>query len=106
MLPSGNTMLAEFCNKEGKILNTNQVYLVEKNRNAIFKYYGNKYDRFKYNSSASNMVWAVTQDNKLAVYSYEDFAGIPSNSSKFVFKMNVVEYNFKSLGELKSFLNI
>lgn len=109
MYPKGETIAAEFSNKDGARINTSRVYLAEKNRNAMFTYYagsGSAYERFKYNPSAKNMCWTITLDNKLAVYNYEDFAAIPKNPGQHNFRMKISEYEFKNLEELKDFLNI
>lgn len=109
MYPKGEMIAAEFSNKDGARINTSRVYLAEKNRNAMFTYYagsGSAYERFKYNPSAKNMCWTITLDNKLAVYNYEDFAAIPKNPGQHNFRMKLSEHEFKSLEELKSFLNI
>lgn len=106
MLPRERVMAAKFCNENEKNLNLTHVFLVEQNRNAIFTYYNNKFNHFQYNPSARNMVWAITPENELAVYSYDDFASIPPKQGVFTFRMKVMKYEFKSVDELKKVLNI
>lgn len=106
MLPKERVIAARFFDENEKNLNLSHVYLVEKNRNAIFTYYNNKFNHFQFNPSAKNMVWAVTPENELAVCSYDDFALIPASQGVFNFRMKTIKYEFKSVDELKKILNI
>jgi hypothetical protein len=66
----------------GKTLDANQVYLVEKGRNAIFTYSAADMKQFKYNPAMENMLWAVTRDGKLATISVDDFKNMAGSDKK------------------------
>jgi hypothetical protein len=59
----------------------NHVILVEKGRNAIYTYYANDLVNFQFNKNAENLLWAVTQDGKLAVCSNDDLQNIAGKKS-------------------------
>ncbi|PCJ85459.1 MAG: hypothetical protein COA57_07540, partial [Flavobacteriales bacterium] len=83
------------------------IYLVERKRNAMFTYYGQyQFKRLKYNPNEENVLWAVTPDNKLAVFGPEDFAQIDQKRGKYTFKMKVAEKDFETKEEIKEFLDI
>ncbi|HTF04029.1 MAG TPA: hypothetical protein VK826_08385 [Bacteroidia bacterium] len=66
----------------GKALDANQIYLVEKGRNAIFTYSAADMKQFKYNPEMENMLWAITRDGKLATISVDDFKNMAGSDKK------------------------
>lgn len=76
-LPQGKPMYVRLIDGATKtVLLVEHLYLVEKGRNAIFTFYARDLERFQFNSSADNMVWAVTSDGKLATASADDLKGM------------------------------
>ena len=106
MLPQGNTIAAKFCDDNGAIIDLNHVYLVEKNRNAIFTRYYFDFNHFQYNPAQKNMIWAVTSEKELAVFSYDDFATVPNKPGTVTFKMKLNKLDAKSVTELKKILKV
>lgn len=98
--PSGQSVLATFMDANNKSLTITALYLVEKNRNAIFRYY-NGDPKFKFNPKAKNFLIGVTLDNKLITYTNEQFKDIPTQATSFDFKMNIEESTPENIKELK-----
>lgn len=70
-LPQGEQFAATYVDSTGKKLAFKTLYLVEKGRNAMFMI--TSYSRLYYNPTKDNLLWAVTNDNKLAILSEKDF---------------------------------
>jgi hypothetical protein len=80
-LPDGPPMLVKLIDsRTKKPMVVNHVVLVEKGKNAIFTYYANDLVHFQFNKNAENLLWAVTQDGKLAVCSNDDLQLIAGKS--------------------------
>jgi hypothetical protein len=91
-LPEGAEMIVRLIDgRTKKPMEVAHAYLVEKGRNAIFTYYNNDLAAFKFNPEADNMLWAITPDGKLAVFSADDFKKVPADKKQFDFEMEVQE---------------
>src|SRR6185436_13717605 len=102
--PTVNTVVASFTYGDGKKLELNAVYLTEKNRNLIYTYSGPDYSSFRYDPNSASMIWAVTADYRVAVFSYDDFTAMGNPRGNYTFKMRVSDKNFTSEEEVKIFL--
>ncbi len=72
-LPVGETLFVKlFDSRTKKPLVVNHVILVEKGKNAVYTYYASDLRNFQFNPDAENLLWAVTQDGKLAICSDSD----------------------------------
>ncbi|CAN5366182.1 hypothetical protein BH09BAC5_BH09BAC5_12090 [soil metagenome] len=76
-LPQGSPMVLKLLDsRTKKAMVVNHVVLVEKGKNAIYTYYANDLVNFQFNAGAENVLWAVTQDGKLAMCSNDDLQKI------------------------------
>jgi hypothetical protein len=105
-LPTGKMIFAKFSDVNKKKFDFNHVYLVEKGRKAMFTYYPEAYKMFTYNPKVENTLWAVTKENKLAVFRVDDFSKIKSDKDTSNFIMEVSEIRINSVVELKKLLGI
>jgi len=105
-LPKGNEVAASFKDNNGNDLTFYDVYLVEKNKNAMFIYHPDKFKSLSYDPRSKNMMWGVTAENKLALFSYNDFAKMPSKKGAYTFNMTIAPKEFKSIAEIKDYLDI
>jgi len=105
-LPQGAKLNANFTDENNRQLTLDKVYLVEKGRNAIFTYYGSGYNNFQFNPAAENILWAVTNDNKIAIFRSEEFAAVGKTSGSYTFKLTTSDRTFADDKEVKTFLNI
>lgn len=64
-------------------------YLVDDNRNTVFRFYANEGVELNYDEKANNIMWFVTKENKLAVYRPEDFKKVQQKVGKHTFVMDV-----------------
>ena len=100
-LPEGQTVLASFYDKEQNKLKISKVYLIEKNKNAVFAYYPAYIDKFKFNPKSKNIIIGVTTDNKFITFSTEQFKAIPTTAEVYDFEMKVEPTTVNSIKELK-----
>jgi hypothetical protein len=105
-LPQGAKLIADFRDEKGNKLSLDKVYLVEKGKNAVFTYYGSSFNRFQYNPDAENILWAVTEDNKLAIFRSENFKALGKNISSYTFTLTITDKMFTDYKEVKTFLDI
>ncbi len=99
-LPHGAEVTPQYTDNNSDNLNYNEFYLVEKDKNAIYDYHPGHNCRF--NPKVENFAWMITPDNKLAIYSIEDFSKIGITSGTVVFKMKVLEKPITSVEDLKA----
>jgi len=98
-LPQGAELASSYTDNRNENLNGNDFYLVEKNRNALYIYHPGHNCRF--NPDAVNYAWAVTPDNKIAIYTIDDFKKINKRSGDFTFDLQVVDKKIATMDDIK-----
>jgi hypothetical protein len=106
-LPAGATVIAKLQDAKTKeALNIQYCYLVEKGRNAMFTYYPTSLNGFKFDPTKENMIWAITNDLKVAVMKPAEFKAAQKTSGTMQLELNVVDRNFKTSDEVREYLEI
>jgi hypothetical protein len=106
-LPEGAEMFVKLIDsKTKKELKISHAYLVEKGRNAIFTYYSRDLAQFRFNPSSENLLWAVTSDGKLAVFSAEAFSNLDPDKKTAELAMIVSTEPIKSAQQATAALGI
>ena len=83
--PSGGEINPIYVDENGKSIKLNNVVLVEKNTNALFRYSAN----VKYNPKNDNLLWGLTNDNKIAFIKNADFKSLKNSTSKQKVRMHI-----------------
>ena len=83
--PSGGEFNPTYVDENGKSIKLNNVVLVEKNTNALFRYSAN----VKYNPKNDNLLWGLTNDNKIAFIKNADFKSLKNSTSKQKVRMHI-----------------
>ncbi|MCX6195245.1 MAG: hypothetical protein NTY55_01165 [Flavobacteriia bacterium] len=83
--PSGGEINPIYVDENGKPILLNNVVLVEKNTNALFRYSAN----VKYNPKNDNLLWGLTNDNKIAFIKNADFKSLKNSTSKQKVHMHI-----------------
>ena len=83
--PSGGEFNPIYVDENGKPIVLDNVVLVEKNTNALFRYS----DNVKYNPSNNNLLWGLTNDNKIAFIKNADFKSLKNSTSKQKVRMHI-----------------
>jgi hypothetical protein len=105
-LPQGKTVLARFKDGDAQILGFTHVYLVEKGKRAMYTYYPASFSKFSYNPASRNMIWAVTSDNKLALFDPQSFDKIKNDKDSSIFIMNISAHKVGSVQEIRKLLDL
>lgn len=96
--PTKAMVSATFTDMNGMNLNAQKVWLAEKDRVVMFTYDYAHFDQFGFDPEAGNVLWTVTEDGKLAVFS--DFNSVPGKGSH-TFEMSIHDIgSFEDLEEL------
>ena len=106
-LPTGASVVAKL--KDAKTKNEIQIqtcYLVEKGRNVMFTYYPQSLNNFKFDPTKENMIWAVTNDLKVAIIKPEQFKAAQKANGEMPLELNVIDKKFQSSEEVKAYLEI
>ena len=103
-LPKGEQFAATYTDTLGKKLTFKTLYLVEKGRNAMFAI--TSYSRLYYDPSKKNILWAVTADNKLAIFKEADFGKLKIKNDSCTVKMTVINKPVTKAYEVESILKI
>lgn len=98
--PQGAKVKASFIDSNGTAIVLKNIVLIEKGRNALFRYK----DEIQYNPSKENILWGITQDEKLAYFTSEDFKSLENSSDKSLFKMRVHPNKLTSYEEIMAVL--
>jgi len=83
--PSGGEINPIYVDENGKRIVLDNVVLVEKNTNALFRYSAN----IKYNPRSNNLLWGLTNDNKIAFIKNADFGSLRNSTSKQKVHMHI-----------------
>ena len=107
-LPKGPSVVASFIDENKKTINLKVIYLVDKELNAVFTFYALNMGKFKiqYNPNSANIIWGITDDNKIAHLTVEDLKEIGNPGSSKTFKMKTSDVVLKDYNAVKSFLEI
>jgi hypothetical protein len=106
-LPQGAEMFVKLLDsRTGKEMELSHIYLVEKNKNAIFTYYASSLANFKFNPDSDNLLWAITSDGKLAVVGEEDFKKIDPKKKEVKLTMQVLTTSVANQAEVQAALGI
>jgi hypothetical protein len=102
-LPVGAELTANFQDDKKDSLNCIDIYLVDKDKNALFIYHPGHNCRFT--PSSTNLAWCVTGNNKIAVFTPEQFRKITVVKGNYTFNMNVIDKQIASDDDVESILN-
>jgi hypothetical protein len=98
--PIGGEINPLFVDENGESLTLNNVVLVEKNTNALFRYPST----IKYNPKNDNVLWGLTKDNKLAYFKKADFELLSKTTDKQNVPMHIYKDELKTYEEIMKVL--
>ena len=106
-LPQGAVVVAQLKDAKTKQnLKIQTCYLVEKGRNAMFTYYPDRLNQFRFNPDKENIVWVVTSDLKVAIIKPEQFSAAQKTNGTMPLELTVIDKKFTSTEEAKAYLEI
>jgi hypothetical protein len=99
--PQGAALAANYTDNKNENLNNQTVYLVEKGKNMLNTYGTGQ--PFCFNPASVNFAWCVTPDNRLAVFTDDNFKKINQTDGSYTMVLSKTNKTFKSEAELDSF---
>lgn len=109
-MPKGRMLAAMYINtneetKEIDTLEFNTIYLVEENKNTLYRITNN--GTLSYNPSKKYVLWAVDKQQRLCVYPAVKFNEIPSSiDSTYALEMDITASQPKNVDEVRKELNL
>tara|TARA_B100000700_G_scaffold244412_1_gene272564 strand:- start:85 stop:1812 length:1728 start_codon:yes stop_codon:yes gene_type:complete len=100
--PKGKTIDASFASLAGTPIVLASVYLIEKDKNAIFTYVESQFDNLKFNPKETNTLIGFTLDDQIAIFKPEQFSSV--NQKKHEFKMELKKAVDLSVDKLKKII--
>tara|TARA_B100001094_G_scaffold331313_1_gene399196 strand:+ start:1174 stop:2604 length:1431 start_codon:yes stop_codon:yes gene_type:complete len=98
--PSGARLSAKFENEKANEIKLENIVLIEKGRNALFRYS----DTIKFNPEKENILWGITESGKVAYFKANDFKKIKVTDGDYIFKMAVHDEELKTHEDITSLL--
>ncbi len=95
---------AKFKDENGNSYKNKTAYLVDKSRNTVYRFLAEDGARLNFNMNSQNLVWLVTDDNKIAVLRPEDFKGIKKGTKEHDFVMHKVDREINDEKDIREIL--
>ncbi|PHN07496.1 OmpH family outer membrane protein [Flavilitoribacter nigricans] len=86
--PLMQEITANFIDQNGASIENRTAYLVDKTRNTVHRFLAQDGARIRYNSYSENLLWIVTEDNRLAVCDPAIFRAIDPDQEEVTFILN------------------
>jgi hypothetical protein len=97
-------LAASFKDQNGNRYTNRTAYLVDKSRNTVYQFLADENTLLRFNKSGENLLWLVTEENKIAVFRPAQFKAIPSNEKKFEFVLESVNKEIKNEQDIREIL--
>ncbi len=94
----------EFVDNESKKYTQEMAYLVDKNKNTVYRFYAKDKANVLYNKYSENLLWLVTRDNKLAIFPPEKFKQIDKKEGDYTFVMDLHDEAIASEEDVRKIL--
>ncbi|MCB0684680.1 MAG: hypothetical protein KDC32_27750 [Saprospiraceae bacterium] len=90
--------------QDGRPFEGEVAYLVDRRRNSVSRIYVDARTELHFDANSDNLLWLVTDDQKLAVFRPADFREVPPGSDEFTFVLQIVDRPIGSEAELREIL--
>ena len=84
----------------------NVVYQTDKSQNTVRRFYINDIANVQFNTESDNLLWLVTEENKLAVFYPEYFERIQKKNGDYAFEMDLNPKEINSEADVRSILRL
>ena len=105
--PDATKLKARFIDaKSKKQFNAKLAYITNKKHNTIARFYADKGAEVAFNSDTDNLLWIVTEDEKIAIFKPEEFKRInQKKGTDFTFNMKVVDKDLADENDVREVLS-
>jgi hypothetical protein len=102
--PAVYRLKGEFVDNKSTKYNQEMAYLVDKNKNTVYRFYAKEKANVLYNKFSENLLWIVTRDNKLAIFPAEKFKNIDKKEGDYTFVMDLHDETIASEEDVRRIL--
>lgn len=102
--PAVYRLRGEFVDNKSKKYNQELAFLVDKNQNTVYRFYAKERANVTYNKFSENLLWIVTRENKLAIFTPEKFKDIDKKEGDYTFVMDLVNQEISSEEDVRKIL--
>lgn len=102
--PNRLILAANFKNENGQSYKNKTAYLVDKSRNTVYQFLAEDGAELNIDLNAQNLLWLVTDDNKIAVIRPDDFKGITKETKEHDFVMQKVNKEINDEKDVRDIL--
>ena len=102
--PAVYRLKGDFVDNKATKYNQEMAYIVDKNRNTVYRFYAHDKAEVLYDKFSENLMWIVTRENKLAVFSPEKFKAIDKKEGNYTFVMDLVDEAIASEDDVRRIL--
>ncbi len=103
--PQAIAVKAKFVDNKNKKHDKSTAWLVNKNRNTIMRHYTNDNAKLEYELNGDNLLWVLTEDDKIAIYLPEEFKSINKKNTDHTFVMKVIDKQLGSEDNVRKILH-
>lgn len=103
-LPKGEKIAGSFVDDKNNKFDDHTAFLVDRNRNTVIRYYATEGTKVKVNEKSDNLLWIVTNDEKIAVFRPEDFAKLEESNLEKTFVLDVIDAPLASEADIREIL--
>ena len=94
----------DFVDNGKKPINGQMAYLVDKNRNTVYRFVTKQNAPIRFNHSSDNIMWIITKENKLATYKPNKFKEIQNGAKDHTFVMNLESADIENEEDIRRIL--
>ena len=103
-IPPDQVILAvTFKDENNRVFENTTGYLVDKSRNTVYRFLATKGTPLSFNKNSENLLWLVTEDNKLAVFRPEQFKSIEKGKES-TFVLNTIDKRIENEADVREVL--
>lgn len=95
---------ANFKDENGRKLSNRTAYLVDKSRNTVYQFLAEKGTELRFNRNSENLLWLVTDENKIAVFRPEQFKKIGQGEKEYDFVLQTVDKKIETEQDIREIL--
>ena len=95
---------ARFVDSNNVKYDLNTAFIVSKNKNTIKHHYTKEGSQLPIDAKDDNLMWLVTDDNKIAVFRPEEFKAINTKKGDHTFVMKVIDKDIQSKEDIREVL--
>ncbi len=99
---------AQFKSINGEDLSNSTAYLVNSSRNTVARFYAADGTSVDFDKTAKNMLWTLTQNNRIAIFRPEQFKNInPTRRDEhYTFQLEIIDKELKTEADIRGVLGM